>query len=65
MFRKKITFKILLFLILSDFLETCLQFCFKKSTVNVENLKILNFHDIGVFVTSVVSSYFLWTAFIS
>lgn len=65
MFRKKITFKILLFLIASDFLETFLQFCFKKSTVNTENLSIMNFYDIGLFVKSVISSYFLWAAFIS
>jgi len=65
MFRKKITFKILLFLILSDFLETFLQFCFKKSTINAENLNILNLFDVGLFVKSVVSSYFLWIAFAS
>jgi len=65
MFRKKITLKILLFLILSDFLETFLQFCFKKSAINAENLNILNLCDVGLFVRSVVSSYFLWTAFAS
>jgi len=64
MFRKKITFKILLFLIFSDFLETLLQFCFKKSTINTENLSITDFYDISLFVKSVLSSYFLWAAFI-
>ncbi|MDD4183410.1 MAG: EamA family transporter [Candidatus Omnitrophica bacterium] len=65
MFRKKITFKILLFLVLSDFLETFLQFCFKKSTISAESLNILNLYDVGLFIKSVVSSYFLWIAFAS
>ncbi len=65
MFKKRITFKIILFLIASDFLETFLQFCFKKSTLNAENLSITTFHDIILFLKSVTSSYYLWAALIS
>jgi len=64
-FRKRVTFKILLFLILADILETVLQFCFKKSTLNTENLSIANYHDVILFIKTVATSPYLWMALCS
>lgn len=60
MFKKRVTLKILLFLILSDILETFIQLCFKKSTANVTNFNISNLGDGIVFLETVFLSPFLW-----
>ncbi|MFA5271756.1 MAG: EamA family transporter [Candidatus Omnitrophota bacterium] len=60
MFKKRLTLKILLFLILTDILETFIQFCFKKSTVSAIGFNITCLNDAFVFVKTVISSPFLW-----
>ncbi|MDD4980825.1 MAG: EamA family transporter [Candidatus Omnitrophica bacterium] len=65
MFRKKITFKILLILISSDVLETLTHFCFKKSTFSISSVEIKVLSDILVFLFGVLSSPFLWAGLAS
>ena len=66
MYRKKhITFKILLFLILIDFLETFAQFCFKKSAMSANSPEIKTAIDIINFIKQVVHSPFLWAGLFS
>jgi drug/metabolite transporter (DMT)-like permease len=60
MFRKRLTVKILLFLILSDVLETFIQFCFKKSTIPVTGFNVATFADVLAFIKAVSLSPFLW-----
>ncbi|MCK9573516.1 MAG: EamA family transporter [Candidatus Omnitrophica bacterium] len=60
MFRKKLTFKILLFLILSDILETFIQFCFKKSTLPATGFGVTNLTNALAFMKIVLASPFLW-----
>ncbi|MCK9614486.1 MAG: EamA family transporter [Candidatus Omnitrophica bacterium] len=60
MFRKRLTLKILLFLILSDILETFIQFCFKKSTIPVTGVSVTNLADAFAFIKTVSVSPFLW-----
>jgi len=59
-FKKRLTFKLLLILIFSDVLETLTQFCFKKSTFSVSGFEIEGFLDIFDFLHLVFSSPFLW-----
>jgi hypothetical protein len=49
MFKKRITFIILLFLIFSDILETVTHFCFKKSVLPVVDLEIYGFSSAFIF----------------
>lgn len=63
MYRNKVTFKILLFLIFSDILETFTQFCFKKTALPQSDLQIRNFLEIIVFIKAVIFSGYLWMAF--
>lgn len=60
MFRKRLTLKILLFLILSDVLETFIQFCFKKSTLPVTGFSVTGPSDALAFIKIVAASPFLW-----
>jgi len=62
MFKKKITFKILMLLIASDILETAVQFFFKKSTVGLNCKQLTDLTSIAVFFKAVFSSPFLWVA---
>lgn len=59
MFKKKLTLKILLFLVFSDFLETFTQFCFKKSTFSQSEFYVTKLLDIAIFLKGVFSSPFL------
>ncbi|MCX5712006.1 MAG: EamA family transporter [Candidatus Omnitrophica bacterium] len=63
--KKQLTLKILLFLILTDALETFIQFCFKKSAISVDLLEIHSALDALAFVRAIVHSPFLWVALIS
>jgi len=63
--KKRVTFKILLFLIFTDCLETLAQFCFKKSALSVTLLEISSFETAIVFLKTVASSYFLWIGLFS
>ncbi|MFA6281570.1 MAG: EamA family transporter [Candidatus Omnitrophota bacterium] len=65
MFKKKLTVKILLFLILTDILETFIQFCFKKSAVSATGLTVTSLGDTFVFAKTVISSPFLWVGICS
>lgn len=63
--KRHVTFKILLFLIGIDLIETFAQFCFKKSTLSLSNIQIHALGDIPHFIASVLPSPFLWLGLIS
>ena len=63
--KKQLTFKILIFLILTDVLETFVQFCFKKSAISVDFLEIHSALDAMSFIRAIIHSPFLWVALIS
>jgi len=65
MFKKKITFRILAFLISVDVLETLTQFCFKKSTFLISGFEIKALRDIFNFLSGAFSSPFLWLGLLS
>lgn len=58
--KKSITLRILFFLIFIEFLETFVQFCFKKSVLISDHFEIRNPHEFINFCTSIISSPFLW-----
>jgi len=60
MFKKRLTLKILLFLVLSDILETAVHFCFKKSALGGSELFINKLSDVMVFLRCPFSSAYLW-----
>jgi len=63
--KRHITLKILLFLILTDVLETFAQFCFKKSAMSADILGIGTLTDGIVFIKTVIPSAFLWVGLFS
>ncbi|MBI4982734.1 MAG: EamA family transporter [Candidatus Omnitrophica bacterium] len=63
--KKQVTLKIFAALALTDLLETFAQFCFKKSAISAELLKI-SFFGAGLeFVGMLVRSPFLWLGLFS
>lgn len=62
---KKVTLKILSFLILTDLLETLTQFCFKKSADLQSAFYINTITDTYQFLKVIFSSGYLWVGFIS
>lgn len=60
MFKKKVTFKILLLLIASDILETAVHFFFKKSVLGQVDFSVFNLAGAGFFLKAVFVSPFLW-----
>lgn len=60
-----ITFKILLFLISIDLLETFVQFCFKKTALANSSFEVKTLEGITHFITGVAISPFLWLALAS
>lgn len=60
MFKKRVTFKILLLLIASDMLETAIQFFFKKSALSNAGFIVTDLASAEVFLKAVFSSPFLW-----
>jgi drug/metabolite transporter (DMT)-like permease len=60
MFKKKVTFKILLLLIASDILETAVHFFFKKSTLGSSPGQVIDLATMFVFLKVVFASPFLW-----
>ena len=60
MLKKKITLKIILFLVFSDILETLIHFCFKKGALSYSYSKMSSLADIAAFFSGVFSSPFLW-----
>lgn len=64
MLKGKLTLKILLFLVLTDLLETGTQFCFKKTAIPESNMFIKSLSDIFKFLNGVIFSPYLWTGFV-
>ncbi len=60
MFKKKVTFKILLLLIASDILETAVHFFFKKSVLAQVGFSVFDLASAGFFLKAVFVSPFLW-----
>jgi len=60
MFKKRLTLKILLFLLFSDILETLTHLCFKKSVFAGSGMGMEEFPGLVVFFKSVFLSPFLW-----
>ncbi len=60
MSQKGLTFKIFIFLVLNDFLETAAHMSFKKAASTQENLHISHGQDILIFTAHMLSSPFLW-----
>ncbi|MBI4706392.1 MAG: EamA family transporter [Candidatus Omnitrophica bacterium] len=58
--KKHVTFKILVALAGTDLLETFAQFCFKKSALSLEFLKINSFGAGFEFIGMLIRSPFLW-----
>lgn len=59
-FKKKVTFKILLLLIISDLLETAIHLFFKKSTLEFTGPQVANLTDAVIFLGVVSRSPYLW-----
>ena len=62
--KKKLSFKIFLFLLFIDILETSAQFCFKKSVLTVNGFEIQRLRHILHFVIKVAPSAYLWLGLI-
>lgn len=65
MFKKKLTLKILFFLVFTDFLETFTHLCFKKSVLIENAVVITKVSDAIAFLMVVFSSPFLWLGLLS
>lgn len=65
MFKKRLTVKVVLFLVFSDTLETFTQFCFKKGALTQSGFEIKIISDISNFLFGVFSSGFLWLGLLS
>lgn len=63
--KNKLTFIILVLLIVSDILETFTHFCFKKGALTVQNFTISNLPDALYFLQNIFSSYFVWIGLLS
>ena len=65
MFKKKLTLKILLFLVFTDFMETFTHLCFKKSALIENQVVITKFSELFVFLQIIFSSPYLWLGLLS
>ena len=65
MFKKKVTFKILLLLIASDILETAVHFFFKKSTLGSSPSQVTDLATMLGFLKVAFSSPFLWAGLLT
>jgi len=63
--KKKLTLKILFFLIITDCLETLVQLCFKKSVLSETNLNITSLASSLTFLKLALLSPYLWLALIT
>jgi drug/metabolite transporter (DMT)-like permease len=63
--KKRLTLKILLFLVSTDILETLAQFCFKKSVASQGFPEIGTFMQGLIFLKTIASSPYLWIALLS
>ena len=62
---KNITFKLFLFLISTDFLETFTHYCFKRSAMPQSGFQVLNIGDAFMFAKISALSPFLWLGLLS
>ncbi len=65
MFKKKVTLKILLLLILSDILETAVHFFFKKSALTQAEFSLGDLPGLLVFFKTIFFSPFLWAGLLT
>jgi len=65
MLKKKLTLKLLFFLVFTDFVETFTHLCFKKSALIENQVVITKFSELLVFLQNVFSSPFLWLGLLS
>jgi len=65
MFKKKLTLKLLFFLVCTDFLETFTQLCFKKSAVSESEVVISGLFGVFSFLQTAFLSPFLWLGLLS
>ena len=65
MSKRKVTLKIVLFLLVTDLLETFTQFCFKKSANLQGDFLFKNLGDLPAFIKPLLFSPYLWIGFIS
>ncbi len=65
MFRKKVTFRVLLLLIASDILETTIHFLFKKGTLAAACGPVTDFTTALIFFKTVFVSPFLWAGLLT
>src|SRR3989338_1658263 len=65
MFKKRLTLKVLSFLVFADILETFTQFCFKKSALSAAGFEVKGFIGAMVFLKWAFSSWFLWVGLFS
>lgn len=65
MYKKKLTLRILFFLIFTDVLETFTQFCFKKGALMGTGIEVATFTQLLVFLKVVFSSAFVWLGILS
>lgn len=63
--KRHLTFKILLFLISTDILETATHYCFKRSAIPEAGFQIMNPGDAFIFAKAMVFSPFLWLGLLS
>ncbi len=63
--KKRLTLKILLFLVSTDILETLAQFCFKKSAACQSFTEIITFTQGIIFLKTIALSPFLWVGLVS
>jgi len=65
MFKKKITFKLFIFLVGADVLETLTHFFFKKSVIAETTVDVNNLQGVLGFLGGVTHSPFLWFGLVS
>lgn len=62
--KKRITLKLLIFLVLTDFFETFAQYFFKKTALGKSDFLIKNAFDAFLFLKAMFLSPYLWFAFL-
>ncbi|MBU0548224.1 MAG: EamA family transporter [Candidatus Omnitrophica bacterium] len=65
MFKKRVTLKILLLLLVSDILETAIHFFFKKGALSQAEFSVVDLPSAVIFLRAVFSSPFLWAGLLT
>lgn len=63
MSKKRITLKLFIFLILTDFFETFAQYFFKKAAMGKNDFLVKNAFDAYIFLKAMFLSPYIWLAF--